>query len=67
MISVLSRNSGGGSSKRKVMHKALSQMSSFVDSQKLNKTFKEDFGQVKKIDGNNDLDDDFEERKVFVS
>ena len=50
VMSVLSKNSGGGaSSKRKVMHKALSQMSSFVDSQKINKTFKEDHGTVQKI------------------
>jgi len=41
-------------------------MSGFVDSQKINKTFKEDFGQVQKIEGNH-LDDDFEEKKNVVS
>jgi hypothetical protein len=41
-------------------------MSSFVDSQKINKTFKEDHGAVHKIDGNN-LDDDFQEKKSYVT
>ena len=41
-------------------------MSSFVDSQKINKTFKEDHGTVQKIKGNH-LDDDFEEKKSHVA
>ena len=42
-------------------------MSGFVDSQKLNKTFKEDFGQMQKTEGANDIDDDFEEKKIVLS